>query len=100
MTRIRNPAVPEEKGKERKGKNKANKEGIYDLTATHDCLGTYAADTHRLREITNESFCELYIPDVLEGIKRQWEEITPLSQLPEYGTYDSTEVLSSKYFFG
>jgi len=80
--------------------NKGDREGISTLTSIHDCAGTYAADTHRFREIINECFCELYIPDVLEGIKRQWEEVTPLPQLPEYGTYDSTEVLTNPYFFG
>ncbi len=80
--------------------NKADSEGIHNFIAIHDGIGTYAADTHRSREIISECFCELYIPDVLEGIKRQWEKITPMPPLPEYGSYDSTEVLNNPYFFG
>lgn len=79
--------------------NKASSENIDTITCIHDCIGTYAADTHRLKEIINESFCELYTPDVLEGIKKQWSDIIQPSQLPDYGSYDITEVLASSYFF-
>ena len=79
--------------------NGANNIGIDTLTCVHDSVGTYAADIHDLRTIINGTFCELYTPDVLANIRDQWEEITPLPPLPEYGTYDINEVLKSLYFF-
>ena len=79
--------------------NKASSENINAITCIHDCIGTYAADTHTLREIINESFCTLYIPDVLEGIKKQWSDIIEPPQLPDYGSYEITEVLAASYFF-
>ena len=79
--------------------NKACVENIDTLTCIHDGIGTYAADTHRLREIIGETFCELYTPDVLEGLRTQWGETLIPSLQPEYGTYDITEVLTSSYFF-
>ena len=79
--------------------NKTIVENIDTLTCIHDSIGTYAADTHRLREIINESFCELYIPDVLAGIKKQWSDTIAPPDTPEYGEYDITEVLTAPYFF-
>ncbi len=78
--------------------NAAAREDINDIAVVHDQFGTYAADTHRFREIINRQFFELYCPDVLAGFVKQLN--TQLPALPEYGTYDIAEVLDAKYFFG
>jgi len=80
--------------------NKAKALGMNDFYVVHDEFGVHAADTHKFRECINNAFCELYIPDVLEGLYRQWNEQVPIPRPPELGDYDSTEVLASPYFFG
>ena len=79
----------------------ANKEGIYDFAMIHDSFGTHTNNCEKFARILREQTFLLFSVDLLGDFRRKLlrhEEIQ-LPELPEYGNFDVTEVLHSKYFF-
>lgn len=76
--------------------NSATKKGMQ-MVCIHDEFATHAADIHDFRSIINYEFFELYTPDVLGGLEKQWKTDQPVL---EYGDYEISEVLDAQYFFG
>jgi DNA-directed RNA polymerase len=82
----------------------ANKAGIRSLALVHDSFGCLPTDAGRLRGIIKEAFLWLYERDVLADIRREALEQTEtnmdrIRDLPEYGTYQPTEILGAEYAF-
>ena len=79
----------------------ANKEGIYDFAMIHDSFGTHTNNCEKFAKILREQTFLLFSVDLLGDFRRKLlrhEEIQ-LPELPDYGNFDVTEVLHSKYFF-
>lgn len=82
----------------------ANKAGIRSLALVHDSFGCLPTDAGRLRGIIKGAFLWLYERDVLADIRREALEQTEtnmdrIRDLPEYGTYQPTEILGAEYAF-
>lgn len=81
----------------------AGASGIRDFAMIHDDFGTHAARVEDLHKSIRVSFVDMYKQhDVLQKFKDEVEEFAgvELPELPEKGSLDIRDVLSSDYFFG
>lgn len=73
-------------------------EGIDTFHMVHDDYGVHAADAETLYRIIRESFVGIYTEhDMLQELRDTYFDLT---EPPEQGDLDMTQVLDSKYFFG
>lgn len=81
----------------------AYERGITDLALIHDDYGTHAANTDALHEVIRLTFVEQYRDfNPLQQFKDLQEKASGLTlpDLPEMGTLDIEQVITSKFFFG
>lgn len=83
---------------------KCKKANIDSFMTIHDCYGTLASDTKMSAKLLREAFVEIYQQpvlekftlDILSEVKEKTEE---LPQIPDKGTLQIEDVLTSDYFF-
>jgi DNA-directed RNA polymerase len=75
--------------------------GIEDFSFIHDSYGCHAPMVNTMRSITQEEFVKLHSGNLLEDLKKQFEEYlgVELPDVPETGALDINQVLESRYFF-
>lgn len=83
---------------------KCKKANIESFMTIHDCYGTLASDTTMSAKLLREAFVEIYqqpvlkkfTSNILSEIEKKTEE---LPQIPQKGTLQIEDVLTSDYFF-
>lgn len=75
--------------------------GIRDFSMIHDSFGCPMAHVGSMRDILRETIVDMYRGNYLEAFKSSVESYTGLSMppVPEMGTFDLHEVLTSEFFF-
>lgn len=83
--------------------NLASKEGVTDIGSVHDQLLCLAADAPVVSKCVRKATVDIFSRDVLAEFRAQALTMLPsvvtLPEVPEYGSLDVTEVLSSQYYF-
>jgi len=83
--------------------NLANKKGVQDVGSIHDTLLCLAADAPTMSVCVRKATVDLFSRDLLSEFRTQVLTMLPpvvtLPEVPEYGSLDVTEVLSSEYYF-
>jgi len=83
--------------------NLASSKGVQDAGAVHDQLLCLAADAPIVSVCVRRATVDLFSRDLLAELRSQVLTMSPslvvLPEVPEYGSLDVTEVLSSKYYF-
>jgi DNA-directed RNA polymerase len=83
--------------------NLCSKEDVNDIGAVHDQLLCLAADAEKVSRCVRLATVDLFSRDLLSELRLQVLTMLPsvvtLPEVPEYGSLDVNEVLSSKYYF-
>jgi DNA-directed RNA polymerase len=80
----------------------ANALGIWDFACIHDSFGTHSTRSQALANAIRKSASEIFSVDVLRDFDNTLRRSDPqleYPELPEYGTFDPTEVEHSQYLF-
>ncbi|MAH44485.1 hypothetical protein CMI37_01570 [Candidatus Pacearchaeota archaeon] len=77
--------------------------GVEDFAMVHDSFATLAADSQSLAESIRLAYARIFQDDVLAGFAKEVAAYLPadveLPELPEYGSLDIYQLLTSDYFF-
>ena len=83
--------------------NLASKKEIQDVGTVHDQILCLAADAPTMGSCVRKATVDLFSRDLLAELRAQVLTMLPsvvaLPEVPEYGSLDVTEVLSSEYYF-
>ncbi len=80
----------------------ANSRGIWDFACIHDSFGTHSTRSQDLANAIRQAASEIFSVDVLRDFDNTLRRSDPqleYPELPEYGTFDPTEVEHSQYLF-
>ena len=83
--------------------NLASFNGIQDAGSIHDTILCLAADAETMSMCVRKATVDIFQRDLLSEMRQQVLTFLPnlveLPSVPEYGSLDVTEVLSSEYYF-
>lgn len=66
------------------------------MACIHDSFGTHPCDVDEMHKIIRRTFINLYTEDVLDSFRQQ---VGSEVELPEYGSFDLSNVEDSEFFF-
>jgi len=83
--------------------NLAGSSGIQDAGTIHDAILCLVADAGTMHKCVRKATVDIFSRDLLGELRQQVLTMLPsgvtLPEVPEYGSLDVNEVLSSKYYF-
>jgi DNA-directed RNA polymerase len=82
--------------------NRLEPEGVHHFAMVHDSFGVHACDVDLLNHVLREEFVRIYSQPALQNFLNEQRKAHPdvaMPDVPELGTLDIRQVLSSPYFF-